>query len=154
MGFSRGLSRALPLAHARERAPSLPVYVCTLLFFSPESLISALSLYLVCVCARVCVRALPVFSGCLTLVPHSGVCPYFPDPCQHVHAVSPLPVCSPLTSVSVTPLSPSHSRSASPPQFPSESAFASALSPWLCARASLRLAVFLWVSSLSPTVSF
>lgn len=75
MGFSRGLSRALPLAHARERAPSLPVYVCTLLFFSPESLISALSLYLVCVCARVCVRALPVFSGCLTLVPHSGSVP-------------------------------------------------------------------------------
>ena len=52
--------RALPRVHARVRAPSLPVYVCTFVFFSPESLISALSLYLVCACA--CARARYWFS--------------------------------------------------------------------------------------------
>ena len=105
----------------------------------------------VCVCVRVRVRARVTGFLCLTLVPHSGVCPYFSDPCQHVCAVSLLPVCpSPLTSVSVTPLSPSHSRSASPPQF--LSAFASALSPWLCARA--RLCVSSSFSGSCPCLAF
>ena len=147
---------ALPLAHAHVRAPSLPVYMCTLVFFSPESLISALSLSRVCVCVRA--GALPVFSDCLTLVPHSGVCPYFSDPRQHVRAVCPLPVCPSLTSVSVAPLSPAYSRSASPPQF------LSLLSPahFLrgCVRASARRdasasrRLSLGFVPVSPSVSF
>ena len=142
----------------RVRAPSLPVYVCTLVFFSPESLISALFLYLVCVCVCVCVRAC-VCVHARYRFSLSHPCPslwglyYFSDPCQHVCAVSLLPVCpSPLTSVSVTPLSPSHSRSASLPQFLSESAFASALSPWLCARA--RLCVSPSFSGSCPCLAF
>lgn len=72
------VSPGSPTCTEHERAPSLPAYGAQYSLFSPESLIGALSpVSRVCVCAACACASLPVFSGCLTLVPHSGVCPSF-----------------------------------------------------------------------------
>ena len=144
----------------RVRAPSLPVYVCTLVFFSPESLISALFLYLVCVCVCVCVCA----CACACARYRFSLS----HPCPSLWGLSlflrPLPArvrCVSSASLSFS----SHLRFCySPLALPLAVSFSASVSLCfrqrtfsvaVCARASLRLVVFLWVLSLSrlPSLS-